>query len=173
MDINLPQLLFSFKGRIGRQYWWLTSLAVAVLLGIASSLVEVAAKTSGSGSIDPESGQFEPSAPYALLVFALASVNLWINFALGVKRLHDRERSGWWLVGQTAILAAAIALVLAAFMQPEEVRGPWLFAAGGVGMVALAMSLWLFVELGFLRGTQGPNRYGPDPLGAAREDAVL
>ena len=24
--------------------------------------------------------------------------------------------------------------------------------------------LWLLVELGFLRGSEGPNQYGPDPL---------
>ena|SRR5215471_11831081 len=27
--------------------------------------------------------------------------------------------------------------------------------------------LWLFIELGFLRGTVGPNRFGPDPLARA------
>jgi uncharacterized membrane protein YhaH (DUF805 family) len=27
-------------------------------------------------------------------------------------------------------------------------------------------SIWLLVELGFLRGTPGANKYGPDPLGA-------
>jgi uncharacterized membrane protein YhaH (DUF805 family) len=26
-------------------------------------------------------------------------------------------------------------------------------------------SIWLLVELGFLRGTDGPNRFGDDPLG--------
>jgi len=25
--------------------------------------------------------------------------------------------------------------------------------------------LWLLIELGFLKGTAGPNQYGPDPLG--------
>ena len=27
-----------------------------------------------------------------------------------------------------------------------------------------ALALFFFVDLGFLRGTRGPNRYGPDPL---------
>src|SRR6266487_727368 len=30
--------------------------------------------------------------------------------------------------------------------------------------IGLAISVWAFVELGCLRGTPGPNRYGPDPL---------
>ena len=32
-------------------------------------------------------------------------------------------------------------------------------------LVPLIGPIWLLVELGFLRGTTGPNRYGPDPLG--------
>ncbi len=32
-----------------------------------------------------------------------------------------------------------------------------------IGLIPL-VSIWLVVELGFLRGTVGPNRFGPDPL---------
>jgi uncharacterized membrane protein YhaH (DUF805 family) len=46
-------------------------------------------------------------------------------------------------------------------------------AAGVVGAVAIAITLWLFIEIGFLKGTQGPNRYGPDPLGQPQSDAKL
>jgi uncharacterized membrane protein YhaH (DUF805 family) len=31
-------------------------------------------------------------------------------------------------------------------------------------LVSFAITIWAFVELGCLRGTIGPNRYGPDPL---------
>ena len=30
--------------------------------------------------------------------------------------------------------------------------------------MSFAITVWAIVELGFLRGTLGPNRYGPDPL---------
>ena len=33
-----------------------------------------------------------------------------------------------------------------------------------LGLAAFAVGVWAFVELGCLRGTIGPNRYGPDPL---------
>jgi uncharacterized membrane protein YhaH (DUF805 family) len=33
-----------------------------------------------------------------------------------------------------------------------------------VGLVSLAIAIWALVELGFLRGTDGPNQHGPDPL---------
>lgn len=34
-----------------------------------------------------------------------------------------------------------------------------------IGLVPIIGGIWLLVECGFLPGTQGPNRYGPDPLG--------
>jgi uncharacterized membrane protein YhaH (DUF805 family) len=35
-----------------------------------------------------------------------------------------------------------------------------------VGAFNFFVALWFFVELGFFRGTRGPNRFGPDPLAA-------
>jgi uncharacterized membrane protein YhaH (DUF805 family) len=37
-------------------------------------------------------------------------------------------------------------------------------AAVVLGLASLVISIWGLVELGFLRGTVGPNQYGPDPL---------
>jgi len=54
----------------------------------------------------------------------------WIDIALHVKRLHDRNRSAWWMLFS---LVPVIGLV------------------------------WLVVQVGFLRGTLGPNRFGEDP----------
>ena len=31
-------------------------------------------------------------------------------------------------------------------------------------LVPLIGALWMIIELGFLRGTEGPNRFGPDPI---------
>ena len=36
-----------------------------------------------------------------------------------------------------------------------------------VNFVPLIGNLWYLIECGFLRGTPGPNDYGPDPLAAA------
>ena len=33
-----------------------------------------------------------------------------------------------------------------------------------IGFIPIVGWIWLLVELGFLRGTDGPNHYGPDPL---------
>ena len=39
--------------------------------------------------------------------------------------------------------------------------------APAVTVVILACSIWMLVEIGFLRGTKGTNSYGTDPLSAA------
>ncbi len=41
-------------------------------------------------------------------------------------------------------------------------RSGWFLLAS---LIPLAGPIWVLVELGFLRGTVGPNRFGPDPLG--------
>jgi uncharacterized membrane protein YhaH (DUF805 family) len=43
-------------------------------------------------------------------------------------------------------------------------RLPDTYALGVLELVAFVLCLWGFVELLCLRGTRGPNRFGPDPL---------
>lgn len=152
---------------------WLASLAVGVIAGMTNSLIEVAAKVMGNGAIDPDTNEFEPTGVFLIGVLVIAAVNAWINYALCTKGLHDRERSGWWLVAQPGLLIVALAIAFAGFALPEAEQTPLLVAAVISGVVAIVFSIWLFVWLGFLKGTQGPNAYGPDPLGAQQTDAKL
>ena len=64
---------------------------------------------------------------------------------IAVRRLHDRNKSGWWI--------AALALFLV-FLQvaPNQTTA---FA-----IVSGFILLWALVELFVLPGTPGPNRYG-------------
>ncbi len=41
-------------------------------------------------------------------------------------------------------------------------KSAWFLA---IGLIPLIGAIWLFVELGILDGTQGPNRFGPSPKG--------
>jgi uncharacterized membrane protein YhaH (DUF805 family) len=78
---------------------------------------------------------------------------LWVGLALGVKRLHDRNKSGWWLL---------LFWVLPGILQGV---GEQVGTAGIVlSLAGLGISIWGLVEMGFLRGTVGPNQYGSDPL---------
>jgi uncharacterized membrane protein YhaH (DUF805 family) len=171
--MNLTQLLFSFEGRIKRLDWWVASLAVGVASAIVTGIIEFAAKASGASVVDLDTQQFEPTGVFSIAVLALSLVSSWINFALCVKRLHDRDRSGWWLVWQALVLVLAVVMVIVAIAMHTEQMSIWYALAGASGLAALIISIWLFVEIGFLRGTQGPNRFGPDPLGSSRSDANL
>ena len=78
---------------------------------------------------------------------------MWISLALAIKRLHDRDKSGWWLL---------LFGVAPSTLQAVASR----VGSGGVLLllVSVGISIWAFVEMGCLRGTTGPNSYGPDPL---------
>jgi uncharacterized membrane protein YhaH (DUF805 family) len=54
-----------------------------------------------------------------------------------------------------------IALAASARRMRDRAKSPaWLLVA----LVPVLGPLWLFVDLGLLRGTSGENPYGPDPL---------
>ena len=171
--MTLTQLLFSFKGRINRKPWWLASLGAGFTASVLTALLEAAAQSSGETIINPVTHTFEPTGILGLAISVVGLVNAWIAFALSVKRLHDRDRTGWWLAWQLLMIAVAVILIIVAIAVPKE-HGALRYAlAGAASLAAFAISVWLFVQIGFLRGTQGPNRFGPDPLGAARNDAQL
>jgi uncharacterized membrane protein YhaH (DUF805 family) len=169
----LSWLLFSFKGRIQRLYFWLASLVVGVVTSMVSSIMESVAQSFGYGFIDPETHSFEPSVLLSVLLSVVGVLNVWINYALAAKRLHDRNRSGWWLLSPTLTLLIAIAFAFVTLSLPEGEREPWNTIGVIFVFATVALGVWLFLEIGFLRGTQGPNRYGPDPLDRPQADAGL
>lgn len=88
------------------------------------------------------------------------------QLAVTVRRLHDTNRSGWWL-----LLPYGLGLVTALFavIAVAEPSLTFVFAtlAALVGMVAGLSGLVLLVFM-VLEGTHGPNRFGPDPKGDVR-----
>jgi uncharacterized membrane protein YhaH (DUF805 family) len=137
MNANIGWLMFGFQGRINRAKYWLATVIYGVFV---VALI-------GAAFIFHFSGLF-------LAVFAIVCIVLFISgIAIGVKRLHDRDKSGWWLLLFYAVPALFDAM--------DRVLSPHLI----FNLVSIAITIWLIVELGFLRGTPGPNPYGPDPLG--------
>ncbi|WP_175777685.1 DUF805 domain-containing protein [Burkholderia anthina] len=95
--MNLKWFLFSFEGRIGRLPWWIYALAYAAL----SALFD--AKPRGSSAEDLP-------LLVLLVLFAIAVVSIWSSIAVGVKRLHDIDKSGWWMLLIFVPIVGAIAL---------------------------------------------------------------
>lgn len=143
-----------FSGRSRRKEFWffqlLNFLVQVVLIGplyyaMVSSMVAV------SNMEDP--GDFEASAAGAMqwgdhpIAVGMAILGLlWALFvlipgiAVTVRRLHDRDMSGWWYLG----------LILASII-------PFVGLIAGIA----------FLVIMCLEGTKGPNRFGEDPKGGS------
>ena len=101
---------FNFSDRACRSEFWYWSLFTLVV-GFATSLIDSQLNTQ-----------------FISLVFNLATFIP--SLAISVRRLHDNDASGWWL------LLGLIPII------------------GTIGLL-----IWFPA-----RGTDGPNRFGPDPL---------
>ena len=66
-------------------------------------------------------------------IFAVAYLlfYLWVNLAVNIKRCHDRNHSGWFLL---------------------------------IALIPIIGTIWVVIELWFLKGIDGDNHYGSDPL---------
>ena len=117
--------------------------------------------------------QFEPTGIFGLAISVIGLVNAWIAFALSVKRLHDRDRSGWWLLWQILVIAVAVILIVVAIAVPKEQGALWYALAGAAGLAAFAISVWLFVADRLPAGNARPEPLRPGPARRRRDDAQL
>ncbi len=111
----------NFQGRSSRgAYWWLVlaSLIAGFILGIIEALMF---------GVEPDA-----AAPFSTL---LTLATLIPSIALGVRRLHDIGRSGWWTLIFLTIIGIVLLIYWAA--QPGEratnAYGPDVEANGGRG----------------------------------------
>jgi uncharacterized membrane protein YhaH (DUF805 family) len=133
-------LLFGFRGRINRAKYWLTFVIYFIALFVLYVLFSLFFS-------------FPTDLLGLLLIFAVPVIPITISsIAVAIKRLHDRNKSGWWL--------------LLFYLLPGVIGniGPYTGLDFVFQLASLALSIWALVELGFLRGTSGRNQYGPDPL---------
>jgi uncharacterized membrane protein YhaH (DUF805 family) len=102
-----------FNGRSSRsEYWWwvLFTIIAGIVFGLVDNII----------------------GTYPLLFLLSTLAVILPDLAVTVRRLHDRDKSGWWvLIGLIPLIGSFIILI------------------------------W-FVG----RGTEGPNRFGEDPLQA-------
>jgi uncharacterized membrane protein YhaH (DUF805 family) len=87
--MDLTSVLFAFNGRINRAKFWLGSVIVMVALIVLMIIVGMA------GGVSPEG---TPSGPIGIIAIVIYLVSLWPSIALGIKRFHDRNKSGWWVL---------------------------------------------------------------------------
>lgn len=130
--MSLFPLLFGFHGRIGRSHWW---LGMTIVAASAASIV------AGLGILRLHPILFLPSA----------LLSTYPVFALGIKRLHDRDLTGWYVAWITVIPSM---LLMLAGRVTDGTPVWWTLTASG-----LALFAWGLFELGFRAGTDGLNEY--------------
>jgi uncharacterized membrane protein YhaH (DUF805 family) len=134
-------LFNSFHGRIGRQAFWL-----ALILTIVAQL-----------AVQAIAEQFQGDRLSAIVDLAFT----YPQFAVTIKRAHDRDMPNWVLIAFFAANAFLDLLVVLDWAGTNE--NPNLLSLA-VAVPLTVVGLALLVELGFRKGTEGPNQYGPDPL---------
>ena len=169
--MNWTWYLFGFRGRLNRARMWLAVLimfcfmivfgGLTIGLGRLFSLTD---KTSFNLDLDDVFRIIDPanwrmvarSEAWLLFGKTIATGScLWVYLATSIKRLHDRDKSGWWIVPF---------FVIPGLFQQFEDRLPDSWWVLPLSLIVFALLIWSFVELYCLRGTQGTNQYGPDPL---------
>ena len=148
-----------FTGRAPRpEYWWY--VLALVILSIVARIIDSILGMKILG----------PYGPLSLIV----TLGLLVpNLAVSVRRLHDTNRSGWW------VLLPLVPYCIAFIVGGAAMMGA---ASGGssLGMMAGAGIAGIFLLIGFicaivllvfmcLPSTPGDNRYGPNPYGEGAE----
>lgn len=151
----LIHLLLSFQGRINRALFWRGLLMLLLLeFGVASLINPALFDFSTDVVVDEQ--------PVETFWHA-AMVYPWT--ALSVKRFNDRDWPFWvgYAVGAIMLVVALAPLAGLANGDPAAWNALEWTLIGAVAVVGIAS----LIDNGFLRGSQGPNRHGPDPLAAA------
>jgi uncharacterized membrane protein YhaH (DUF805 family) len=131
----LQEKYVTFSGRASRsEYWYFVLFYFVVFLVLMALFLLLG----GMRSI--QTGEISPLAWLPIILMGLFGLGVLLPMiSVQVRRLHDRDLSGWWYLA--AILA------------------------GMIPFVGFLASIALFV-MNVLKGTPGPNRFGRDPFGA-------
>lgn len=98
-----------FTGRSRRKEYWmffLLVIVVALVIGIVEGVLGLA------GMVGP----YGPLSALFLLAILVPSISV------GIRRLHDTDRSGWWIL--IAFVPIVGSLILLVFYVLEGTRGP-------------------------------------------------
>ncbi|MEY9282435.1 DUF805 domain-containing protein [Bradyrhizobium yuanmingense] len=166
--------LFRFDGRINRALLWQALLIVSLLAGLLEVIGQIIHLPNADGSLklslkldfglgdlfklaDPREHPSLASTDRAPLILRALGMSLflWVYLATAIKRLHDRDRSGWWLV--------PFFVVPGLFNQFSDLL-PDTNVMLLFNLAASMLWLWGLVEMFCVPGTVGDNRFGPDPL---------
>ncbi|MGZ8286616.1 MAG: DUF805 domain-containing protein [Allosphingosinicella sp.] len=132
-----------FTGRARRKEYWMYVLLLIAAMVVAMLIESVL----GLG------GMVGPYGPLTALLLLGTFVP---SIAVGVRRLHDTNRPGWWIA-----VAYAPAILMMLLPMLGILNAALIMILSVISLVAMIGLLVLMV----LEGNKGPNQYGPDPKG--------
>ncbi len=145
----------NFRGRAQRsEFWWfvLFSIVVSAILSMLASVAR----------------------PLEVLEFIFFLVVLLPSLAVTARRLHDTNRTAWWmLLYLIPILGFTVLVTLFLVVLGMDVLEPWETNDVEWGILGIIFLIWFLGSIAawivllvfqIMPGTVGPNRYGPDPL---------
>jgi uncharacterized membrane protein YhaH (DUF805 family) len=142
--VDWRHLFTGIEGRISRKPFW---IAILILMVVSVPLQFAGLALGGE-----------------VLGLLVSFAFVYPAFAVNVKRAHDRNRPTWVIGAYYLLLILMLLMQLSGNdMEAGEPSTPFL----AIGSLFLLASFVLLIDLGFLRGTRGPNDYGPDPLEGA------
>ena len=190
---NLGHLL-DFTGRDARQTFWfyvvflvILDIAIGVVVYVPSlvSSVGTAVEAAQAGASDRDvqaqmMARMQDTLGTTLWVTIAASAAIpLLLLAAFVRRLHDSDKSGWWAALPLAMQAASIAVsirisgdmqammheALAAGNDPAKLQSVMAHQSeyASYGMIGW-IGILIVVAFGALKSTDGPNRYGAEPV---------
>ncbi len=105
--LSIKEILFSFKGRIPRKTYWYSALGMILASFVLMFLV--ALLTGGNESA------------ISVIMLILYIPLIWVSLAIQVKRWHDRNKSGWWvLISFVPLIGPIWALIENGFLAGDE-----------------------------------------------------
>ncbi len=131
------QTFTSFEGRIPRKTFWLSFLVLLV----ASWVLQLIAFAVFGGSMMAMDPNLSPEAQAEAMQGAMSGMML--------------------PIGIVVLLTLWPSLAIYTKRWHDRDKSGWWSL---IMFVPIIGSIWMFIELGFLRGTEGANRFGPDPI---------
>lgn len=172
--------LFQFDGRINRAKVWLAMLVIVCWMLVIAALMLIIDGMFGNPAksihfstndvfafVDPavlqaaisrlREGKEASPAHLVLACFHGVGTMLfaWVYLATSVKRLHDRDKDGWWMLPYFVVPGLYTQF-------QDRLPDSWLLFP--LALAAFGLMIGGFIDIYCLKGTRWTNRFGPNPL---------
>lgn len=138
--MDFKGLFFSAEGRLNRLSFFLLAILVGIVFSIISVIVNL----------------ILPAGAAGIVSIVLSVVNAVIGIFLSIKRFHDFDKSGYFMLGFSVISSVIIIAVstICFFVLGNEILG-----IGFAFIATIAVALYIYLK----PGTAGANKYGNQP----------